>query len=68
MSDIRQGDVVDVVSGPHEGRSGPVIQLRDISTGGDPETYAVVAFRETDCFNETHADTISVPVRRLRRR
>ncbi len=62
------GDRVQVVSGPHEGRGGVIIQIRDISVGdfNVPEAYAVIDFQETDVFNETHRDQIVVPVRRLK--
>lgn len=66
MSDIRVGTQVDVVSGPHQGRAGRVLQFRDIALDNrEPETYAVVEYAETNCFKEVQVDHISVPVRRL---
>ena len=65
MSQVQIGQDVSVVSGPHEGRSGQVTTLRDVSTGGEPETYAIVRFTATNCFKEVYTDEISVPVRRL---
>ena len=60
------GRNVDVVSGPHEGRGGRVIEIRDIGIDGrDPEGYAIVEFTEKNCFNEVQTDQISVPIRRL---
>ena len=68
MNDIRPGDDVKVVSGPHEGRAGRVLLTRDISLDQrDPETYAIVEYRQQNCFNELNIDQISVPVRRLQR-
>jgi len=66
VNNLRIGDTVDVVSGPHEGRSGKVVQTRDLSLDGhDPETYAIVEYVQRNCFNEVDVDQISVPVRRL---
>lgn len=63
---LRPGDNVEVISGPHEGRSGRVVQTRDLSLDGrDPETYAIVEYVQRNCFNEVDVDQISVPVRRL---
>ena len=60
------GRNVDVVSGPHEGRGGRVLEIRDISIDGrDPEGYAIVEFAEKNCFDEIRTDQISVPIRRL---
>lgn len=57
---IQVGDNVNVVSGPHEGRSGHVTQTRDISIGySDPEPYLVVQFPV-----DGGSDYISVPARR----
>ena len=57
---------VDVVSGPHEGRSGRIVLTRDVGIDGrDPETYAIVEFTAQNCFKEQYTDQISVPVRRL---
>ncbi len=63
------GDRVDVVSGPHEGRSGTVALLQQVQMPWkDPEWYALLDFSYTDCFGEQHSDQISVPVRRLKPR
>ena len=60
------GSDVDVVSGPHQGRGGRIIQLRDIGIDGrEPEPYAVVEYTEKNCFDEYQTDVISVPIRRL---
>jgi hypothetical protein len=60
------GRDVDVVSGPHQGRSGRVLMIQDIEIDGrDPEGYAIVEYREKNCFDETQTDQISVPIRRL---
>jgi len=60
------GRNVDVVSGPHEGRGGRVLEIRDVSVGGkEPEGYAIVEFTAKNCFNEFYTDQISVPIRRL---
>lgn len=63
------GDRVAVVSGPHEGRSGTISLLQEVSQPWkDPEWYALVDFQYTDCFGEVHQDQISVPSRRLKPR
>lgn len=60
------GRDVEVVSGPHEGRGGRVLEIRDISIDGrDPEGYAIVEFTAENCFKEKYTDQISVPIRRL---
>lgn len=60
------GRDVDVVSGPHEGRSGRVLEIRDIAIDGrDAEGYAIVEFSGKNCFDEIYSDQISVPIRRL---
>lgn len=60
------GRDVDVISGPHQGRGGRVLEIRDISIGGkEPEGYAVVEYQEKNCFDEIQTDQISVPIRRL---
>jgi hypothetical protein len=60
------GRDVDVVSGPHQGRAGRVLEIRDIALDGrDPEGYAIVEYREKNCFDEVQTDQISVPIRRL---
>jgi hypothetical protein len=67
--DIRIGEDVSVVSGPHEGRNGRVIQLREMSiNNADPEPWAIVEFSQRNCFDEVDVDQISVPVRRLAQR
>lgn len=69
IRDAQIGDNVDVVSGPHEGRSGKVALLQQVQMPWkDPEWYALVDFSYTDCFGEGHQDQISVPVRRLKPR
>jgi KOW motif len=61
------GDSVRVVSGPHEGRSGILTQLREVQGAySDPEWYAVVAFEQADADGATFTDHIACPVRRLR--
>lgn len=66
MNDVRIGESVDVISGPHEGRMGRVLQTTALAlNGGEPETYAIVEFAQRNVFNETNVDQISVPVRRL---
>lgn len=66
--DIRPGDDVKVVSGPHEGRAGRVLLTRPISIDQrEAEDYAIVEYRQQNCFNEVNIDQISVPVRRLAR-
>lgn len=65
MSEIRVGEDVKVVSGPHEGRSGRVIYQRDFSLDGrEPEPYLVVEFRALNAADQTYVDQISVPARR----
>jgi hypothetical protein len=61
------GRDVDVISGPHQGRSGRVLEIRDVSLGDgrEPEGYAIVEYREKNCFDEVQTDQISVPIRRL---
>jgi hypothetical protein len=67
--DVRIGEDVAVISGPHEGRNGRVIQLRDLAiNNSDPEPYAIVEFTQRNCFDEVDTDQISVPVRRLAQR
>ena len=68
MSDIRPGDSVKVISGPHEGRAGRVLYTRDLSLDNrEPESYAIVEYAQRNVFNEMNVDQISVPVRRLER-
>lgn len=60
------GKDVDVVSGPHEGRGGRILQIRDVAIAGkEPEAYALIEFSEKNCFNEMNTDQISVPIRRV---
>lgn len=60
------GRDVEVVSGPHQGRGGRVLEIREIGIDGrDPEAYAVVEYQEKNCFDEVQTDQISVPIRRL---
>lgn len=60
------GHDADVVSGPHEGRGGRILTIRELSLDGhEPEAYALLEFSEKNCFNEMHTDQISVPIRRL---
>ncbi len=60
------GRDVEVVSGPHQGRGGRVLEIRDIAIDGhEPEGYAIVEYMEKNCFNEIQTDQISVPIRRL---
>lgn len=60
------GHDADVVSGPHEGRGGRILEIRDVAIDGrEPEGYALLEFREQDCFKDWHTDHISVPIRRL---
>lgn len=60
------GRDVEVVSGPHEGRGGRVLEIRDVSIDGrEPEGYAIIEFKEQNCFKEWQTDQISVPIRRL---
>lgn len=67
--EARVGDTVNVVSGPHEGRSGTISLLQQVQLEWkDPEWYALVDFEYTDCFGEQHQDQVSVPVRRLKPR
>lgn len=64
-NEIRPGDFVSVISGPHQGRTGHVVQTRDIAVDNrDPEPYAVIEYREENCFKEVQTDHISVPARR----
>lgn len=69
MSDRYQqfiGKDADVISGPHEGRGGRILQIRDVALDGrDPEAYAVIEFQEQDCFKDWHTDHVAVPVRRV---
>jgi hypothetical protein len=69
MSDKYQqfyGKDVDVVSGPHEGRGGRILEIRDVALDGrEPEAYALIEFAEKNCFNEIHTDQLSVPIRRV---
>jgi hypothetical protein len=65
----RVGDSVNVISGPHEGRSGTISTLRQVQKEwGDPEWYALLDYQETDCYGDVHKDQIAVPTRRLRPR
>lgn len=65
--EARVGDHVRVVSGPHEGRSGILTQLREVQPEWkDPEWYAVVAFEDEDFEKRKYTDHIAVPVRRLK--
>lgn len=67
--EARVGDNVNVVSGPHEGRSGRIADLRQVQREwSDPEWYALLDFNYTDCFGEQHQDQIAVPTRRLKPR
>lgn len=68
MPDYSQfyGHDVDVVSGPHEGRGGRILEIREIGIDGrDPEAYALIEFTAKNCFDETYTDQISVPIRRV---
>lgn len=61
------GDHVRCVSGPHEGRSGVLTQLRQVQVGyGEPDWYAVVAYEETNSEDVKYTDHFAVPVRRLK--
>lgn len=65
--EARLGDHVRVVSGPHEGRSGILTQLREIQAPWkDPEWYAVVAYEQENADGDRYTDHISLPVRRLK--
>jgi ribosomal protein L24 len=60
------GDDVAVVSGPHEGRKGRIVYIREVSLDNrEAERYAIVEYSEKNCFDEVGVDHISVPVRRL---
>ena len=62
---ISLGQNVRVASGPHEGRSGTVVQLRDVVLGySEPEQYAIVEYG----VDGGGKDAVSVPVRRLERK
>jgi len=61
------GDIVRVISGPHEGRGGRIVKLADQAVGmGNPEAFAVIEYQETNAMNERYTDQIAVPVRRLK--
>lgn len=65
--EARIGDHVKVVSGPHEGRSGILTQLREVQPEWkDPEWYAVVAFEQENADGKLYTDHIATPVRRLK--
>lgn len=71
MSESREpkpGDFVNVVSGPHEGRSGKIIRLHPQSVGmyGEPEWFALLAIKTVDFEGGTGEDEIAVPTRRLK--
>lgn len=58
------GDRVAVISGPHEGRSGVITELRPFALGyGEPEAYAVVKYDDPAIAKGW--DEVAVPVRRL---
>jgi len=64
--EIRISSHVRCVSGSHSGRQGIVTQLRPVQLGtNEPETYAVVAYEETDFSDRKYTDHFCVPVRRL---
>jgi hypothetical protein len=63
----RIGDRVKVVSGPHEGRSGVLTQLREVQQEWkDPEWYGVVAYEQENADNVVYTDHVAVPTRRLK--
>lgn len=65
MSEVGIGDDVKVVSGPHEGRSGRVVYMRQVAIDGrGEEPYAIVEFMDTN----GGVDHISVPARRTARK
>ena len=66
--EIQIGDPVEVVSGPHEGRSGKISYLKQQSTSpmSDPEWYALVDIKQKHFDNTSSDDQIAVPVRRLK--
>jgi len=67
--EARVGDTVNVVSGPHEGRSGTIAELRQVQREwSDPDWYALLNIEYTDCFGDNHKDQIAVPTRRLKPR
>ena len=64
---------VAVVSGPHEGRGGKLLQVvEDAHINGAHvalgEPYGIIEFAERDCFNDVHVDHVCVPIRRLSQR
>lgn len=69
MSNINIGDDAKVVSGDHEGKSGRVVYLREVSTNfREPEDYALLEYTGVNWNNQSYVGQISVPVRRLQRR
>jgi hypothetical protein len=67
--DPRIGDSVTCVSGPHEGRSGILTQLREIQAPWkDPEWYGVVAYEQEDSDGKKFTDHFALPVKRLKPR
>lgn len=59
------GQDVNVVSGPHEGKSGRVVYMREVSLDSrSPEPYAVLEYRGTNAADQPYIDHISVPARR----
>jgi KOW motif len=62
---VQLGDSVRVASGPHEGRSGQVVYMKDQAVGnGDAEPFAII--RYPDAAIEKGYDEVAVPVRRLK--
>lgn len=65
--EARIGDHVKVVSGPHEGRSGILTQLREVQPEWkEAEWYAVIAYEETNSDNVKYTDHIACPLRRVK--
>lgn len=67
VREARIGDHVKVVSGPHEGRSGILTQLREIQAPWkDAEWYAVIAFEQERADETKYTDHIATPLRRVK--
>lgn len=61
---VQVGDKVSVVSGPHEGRGGFIVQKQDIVIGySDPEPYVIVEYPGL-----SGTEQVSVPARRCQLR
>jgi hypothetical protein len=68
-SEIQVGDDARVISGDHEGKTGRVVYMRDVSTDfREAEQYALLEYVGVNWENKQYVDQISVPVRRLQRR